>query len=125
WHQPWRAHVDADLAIGTDVQLNHTAAGLNADLPLEGQALVHYEAGEAAGTVAALFDLGAVGVEDPVAKVHVRAARRLDDQQLIEAHAGVAVAPEFDVLGLDVGMLADQVEDHEVVAQAMHFGEAQ
>ncbi|MNO46854.1 hypothetical protein D3C76_371460 [compost metagenome] len=119
------AHVDTDLAVVLHVQLDDAALGFHADALFRGQALVQHEAGEAARTVAALLHLGAVGVEDAVAEIEVGVARRLDDQQLVEADAGVAVAPHLYVARLDMGVLADQVEDHEVIAQAMHLGEAQ
>ncbi len=60
------------LAVALEQQFDDAALGLDADLLLDRQALVEDEAGEAAGTVAALFDLGAIGVEDAIAKVHVR-----------------------------------------------------
>ncbi|PRD25208.1 UNVERIFIED_CONTAM: ammonium transporter [Trichonephila clavipes] len=114
-----------DLAVVLHAQLDHAALGLDANDLLGGQALVQHEAGEAARTVAALLHLGAVGVEDAVAEIDVRMARRLDDQQLVETDAGVAIAPLLGMLGLHVGVLADQVEDHEVIAQTVHLGKAQ
>jgi hypothetical protein len=44
---------------------------------------------------------------------------------LVEADAGVSITPLLGVLGLDMGVLADEVEHHEVVAEAVHLGEAQ
>ncbi len=120
-----RAHVDTDLAVVLHVQFDDAALGFHADALFCGQALVQHEAGEAARTVAALLDLGTVGIEDAVAEIHFRVVRRLDDQQLVEADAGVAVTPLLGVLGLNVRVLADQVEDHEVVAQPMHLGKTQ
>ena len=103
-----RAHVDTHLAVVAHVQLDDAAFGFHADALLGGQALVQHEAGETARTVAALLDLGTVGIEDPIAEVHVRVVRRLDDQQLVEADAGVAVTPLLGMLGLDVRVLADR-----------------
>ena len=49
------------------------------------------ELDEAARAVAALLDLAAVGVVDPVAEVGVGARRPLDDEHLVAADAEVAV----------------------------------
>jgi hypothetical protein len=48
-----------------------------------------HELHEAARTVAALLHLAAIGVEDAVAEV--RGLRFFDDQDLVAAHAKVAV----------------------------------
>ena len=54
---------------------------------------------DAARAVAALLDLGAVGVEDAVVDVGAGAARRLEHQRLVEADAGAAVARRRSVAG--------------------------
>ncbi|MNS44741.1 hypothetical protein D3C72_771920 [compost metagenome] len=123
--QPWRPHVNADLPVVAYVQLNDAALGFDADTLFRGQAFVQHEAGKATRTVATLLNLGTVGVENPIAEIHVRVARCFDDQQLVETDAGVPVAPLLGMLGQDVRVLADQVEDHEVVAQPMHLGKTQ
>jgi hypothetical protein len=84
------AHVDGDLAVGFEPRHDQPAGGLDTDLALVGQAVVADEHHEAARTVAALLDLGAVGVEDPVAKVGI-AGRALDDQHLVASHAETAI----------------------------------
>ncbi|MNI21892.1 hypothetical protein D3C73_754340 [compost metagenome] len=124
-HQARGAHVDADLPIVANIQLDDAAFGFDADQALGGQALVEHEAREATCAVAALFNLGAVGVENPIAEIHVRVARCFDDQQLVETDAGVPVAPLLGMLGQNVRVLADQVEDHEIIAQAVHLGKTQ
>ena len=53
--------------------------------------MVADELHEAARAVAALLDLAAVGVEDPVAEIGVGARRALDDEDLVAAHAEAAV----------------------------------
>ncbi|MCY1180487.1 hypothetical protein D9M73_209340 [compost metagenome] len=123
--QARRAHVHGHLPVRTDIQFDDAALGFHADALFHRQALVDDEAGEAARAVAALLHFRTIGVEDAVAEVDVRVGRRFDDQQLVETDARVAVAPLLGVLGLDMGVLADQVEDHEVVAEAVHLGEAQ
>jgi hypothetical protein len=58
-----------------------------------GQVLVEHVADEAAGAVAALLDLVAVGaVEDAVGEVHAGRSRRLDDQDLVGADAEAPIA---------------------------------
>ena len=53
--------------------------------------LARDQAGDAAGAVAALLDLGAVGIEDAVEDVGAGRARRHQHQRLVEADAGAAV----------------------------------
>lgn len=118
-------HVDADLTVIADIEFDNAALGLDADLALGRQALVQHKTGEATRAIAALLHFRAIGVEDPVTEIHLRVARCFDDQQLVEADTGVSVTPLFGVLGQNVRVLADQVEDHEVVAQAVHLGKTQ
>ena len=49
------------------------------------------ESSYAARTVAALFDLGAIGVEDTVVHIGVAIARRQQNERLIETDAGAAI----------------------------------
>jgi hypothetical protein len=79
---------------------------------------------KAAGAVAALLHLGAVGVEDAVVEVRAREARRLHQQHLIAADAE---APVREPRGQSAVMsdLRDAVEHDEVVAEALHLGEVQ
>ena len=67
------------------------ARRLDADLALVGEAVVAHEHDEAARTVAALLDLAAVGVEDPVAEVDVARGGALDDEHLVAADAEAPV----------------------------------
>jgi hypothetical protein len=90
-----------------------------------GQTLIADEAGEAACPVAALFDLGAVGIEDAVMEIGIGQARRLDQQDLIAADAEAPIGQTSRELGIQVDPLAHGVEDDEVVAQSLHLGEAQ
>ena len=50
-----------------------------------------HELDEAARAVAALLDLAAVGIEDAVAEIRARRLRLLDHQDLVAAHAEMAV----------------------------------
>src|SRR5262245_3331662 len=118
-----RAHVDRHPAVVLEARRNHARERFDADLALVGETLVAHEPDEASGAVAALLDLAAVGVEDPVTEVHSGRARPLDDQDLVAADAEVAVgeAPQRRLVELDP--LRDAVEHHEVVADAVHLRE--
>ena len=89
------------------------------------QAAFHNEASDAAYSVATLLRFGAVSVEDPVSEVGVWVVRREYDQELIEAHARAAVAPGADRVALKDGPLSHQINDHEVVSEAVHLSEAE
>ena len=119
------AHVHRDQAVCAQPRRDDPGPGLDADLGLRSEPLVVDEAHEAACAVAALFDLAAVGVEDAVAEIDVGAGRRLDHQQLITADAAVAVGDRLDARGGEIDRRARGVDDDEVVAQAVHLGEAQ
>ncbi len=78
---------------------------------------------EAASAVAALLDLAAVGVEDPVAEIDVGARWPLDQQHLVAADAEMTIGKARDLGGVEVDALADAVEHHKIVAQSLHLGE--
>ena len=84
-----------------------------------------HEAHEAPRAVAALLDLAAVGIEDAVAEIGVGAGGRLHQQDLVAADAEVAVGDEAQLVRRQRDGLAYAVDDHEVVAGAVHLGEAQ
>jgi hypothetical protein len=120
-----RAHVDGHAAVALDAGHDHARLRPDADLVLVGQPLVAHEAHEAARAVAALLDLAAVGVEDPVDEVHVGAVGRLDQQHLVGAHAEVAIRERAPLRLGQRHALAHAVEHDEVVARALHLGEPQ
>jgi hypothetical protein len=81
------------------------------------------EAHEAARAIAALLDLAAVGIEDAIAEIDTRraGARRSATGRSRRRNGGrPASAPG----PASARSLVDGVEDDEIVAQAMHFGEA-
>ncbi len=78
---------------------------------------------EAACTVAALIHLAAVGVEDAVIEVRSGCVRRLYYQQLVEPDTEVAMRQLADGCRLKTQRLAGGIDDHEVVARALHFCE--
>ena len=85
------AHVDRDIAVGFEARGNHPLQRLDADLALVGQALLMDETDEATRAVAALLDLAAIGIEDPVAEIDAGLAGRLDQQNLIATDPEIAV----------------------------------
>ena len=81
------------------------------------------EAGDAAGAVAALLDLAAVGVEDPVKGSRSGPAGRLEHEGLVEADARETVGEAAeDLRGRRTACRG--IKDDEVVAESMHLREA-
>ncbi|MNT45399.1 hypothetical protein D3C72_1819830 [compost metagenome] len=118
-----RAHVDRDLAVVLQRQRDHAVHHLHAHRALVGHALVGDKAHEAARAVAAVLDLAAVGIEDAVAEIDIRARGFLDHQHLVRAHAEVPAGERAPLRGGQVDLLADAVKHDKVVAGAMHLGE--
>ena len=87
--------------------------------------MVAHERDEAARAVAALLDLAAIGVEDPVAEVDAGTLRPLDDEDLIAADPEPPVGKPPVLRRGEVHLLPDAVEHDEVVAEAVHLGEAE
>ena len=85
---------------------------------------VVHEAHEAARAVAALFDLAAIGIEDAIAEINVRARRFLDDEDLVAADTKVPVGEKLRLgrCELGEGGVAHGIEHDKVVAQALHLG---
>src|SRR5688572_239244 len=83
------AHVERHVAVV--VQFAVDAAAGTAEPHRAASEPTRDQAGDAAGAVGALFDLGAVGIEDAVEDVGARGTRRRQCQRLVEADAGVAV----------------------------------
>src|SRR6266545_4430318 len=119
------AHIHGNLAIRRQHGLDDPARRLDANRALVGQSAGAHEMHEAARAVAALFDLFAIGVEDSITKVDVGARRLLDQQYLVAADAEMAVCQPANLPGLELDLLAHSVEHDEIVAQALHLGEAQ
>jgi hypothetical protein len=78
----------------------------------------------AARAVAALAGGAAVEVPHAVAEGRVRARRRLDGEQLVEAYPAPAVAHAADQVGRQRPVRRAPVQHGEVVADAVHLAEA-
>ncbi|CAM2170255.1 hypothetical protein BO443_10091 [Burkholderia orbicola] len=119
-----RAHVDDDFAVVLQRQRDQALHDLHAHAALVGQAAVADELHETACAVAAVFDLAAVAIEDPVLEIRAVDGRFLDQQQLVGADAEVAVG---ECAHLRFGERRQRarvaVEHDEVVARAVHLGE--
>jgi len=72
-----------------------------------------------------LFDLFPVGIENAITEIDTRRRRRLGDQDLVAAHAKMAVGNAAHAPGIKPDLLADCVEDDEIVSQGLHFGESE
>ena len=81
------------------------------------------EARDATGPVAALLDLAAIGVEDPVIGSRSRLAGRLEHEGLVEADAREPVGEAAEDLRRR-RTACRGIEDDEVVAESMHLREA-
>ena len=93
------------------------------DFFLGGQSFVINISGKAARTIAALLDLAAIRIEYAIGEQCVGGFGRLDDQQLIETDAEMPIGPLPDLFWIELDGLIDGVDDHEIVAQSVHFGE--
>ena len=89
------------------------------------QTALAHEDHKAPRAVAALLDLAAVGVENAIAEVGIRRCRRLDDEHLIATDAEAAIGERADLRRRQRERLSRRVYDDEVVAEPLHFGEAQ
>ena len=119
--QPRRPHVDGDPpAAGI---LGHDHAGRRIDGHPARPALAHQQLRHAARGVAAGLDLATVGIADPQGRVRRAVLRRLDDDELVAAHAGLAVG-DRPCLGVAQGQgRGAGIDDDEIVAQAVHLDE--
>ena len=87
--------------------------------------MVADEAGKAAGAVAALFHLAAIGVEDAVAEIGPRPVGRFHQQYLVAADTEMAVGQLANACCIQRHGLVDPVNHYEIVAKPVHLGEVQ
>ena len=87
--------------------------------------MVNHIACKAAGTVSALLYLVAIGIENSVDKIRLRAGRVLHQKDLIRPNAQASVCHGLQALGGQrIGRQSSpRINDDEVVARAMHLGE--
>src|SRR5690606_20246715 len=118
-------HIDRHQAVPTHLEFNHTLGGLYPDNTFIGQALIPHKACKAAGAVAALLYFRAIGIENAVAKIHIRQPRWFHHQQLVKTDAEITIRQLPDAVRAQPEWLADGVYHHEVVAQPVHLGKPQ
>ena len=82
-----------------------------------------HETYKATCTVAALFHLAPVGIENKVTKIRLFIVRFLDQQDLITAYANMPISQQSQLLRLQINILSHAVNNHKVVTRAVHFGE--
>jgi hypothetical protein len=90
---------------------------------LVGQPLFRHELDEGARAVAALLHFATVGVENAIAEIATGVGRLFHQQDLVGADAEAAVAQQAPLRRREVDLLGDAVDDDEVIAGAVHFGE--
>ena len=110
------AHVDGVAARASG---HGQHAGRRLDRRARAAPLLHHQTRDAARAVAAGTGLGAVGIVHP--HEHVRPLGRLETQQLIATHAEAAVGDAPGLRGAERQLAAPAIEDHEVVAEAVHL----
>jgi hypothetical protein len=106
-------HVRADLAPGAVEQQVAPDRGVPAI----------DERSDAACAIATLLHLAPIGVEDAVIGESSLAARRFDDERLVETNPGVAGRELAPLLDTGKRAVARRIEHDEVVAEAVHFRE--
>ena len=121
--KPRHPHIHRHLAVTVNVQLNVAASGLHPDTIATDQFFIANKTGKTAGAVTALFNFIAIGVEDTVAKIHVRIGGRLNQQQLVKANTEPTIGQAADFFRWQAQILRHHINHHKVVTQAMHFGE--
>src|SRR5690606_21126274 len=108
-------------------QVEHHAAlhGFHANAAFGGQASLAHEAGKAARTVAAVFHLAAIAVENAIAEVHVRLVGCFHHKNLVAANAEVAIGNQAQPFRAELHRLGQPVDHDKVIAKPVHLGESQ
>jgi hypothetical protein len=77
----------------------------------------------APNSIAALFDLAAVGIEDSVISACARIARRFQHQRLIESDARMPIGQRAKFIRIQTCARGRRrgIEDQKIVAQALHL----
>src|SRR5690606_5986016 len=118
------AEIDADDTFAAHARIDRARRAREPQLAVGQMSSGGDEARNAARTVAALLDLAAVRVEDPVSGVARAVVGERDEQKLVEADAEAAVRETPHDVRFRSGSLPRPIDDHEVVAETVHFREA-
>ena len=119
----WQPHVYGDAVVRLQAELQHALHGLHPHTALRGQPPAVDKAHETARAVAAVLHLATVGVVDGVFEVDAGGGGRPHRQNLVCAHAEVAVGQKTVLLPAQAQAALGFVEHYKVVARALHFGE--
>lgn len=123
WLEVRLAHVDPHQLIVGDAQHHSPISSADADITLVGQPFQPDKAGKTARAVATLGDFAAVSIKDAVVKIEIGIVRRLNHQQLIKPDPEVPIGQAADQLRRKEDILRYRVDDHKIIAKAMHFRE--
>ena len=116
-----RPHVDADQTAPGVARPQQPGAGLHGG-PVAAR-LLHDQAGDAAGAVAAGLDLAAVVVADAHEDIRRAVRRRLHDQKLVATHPLAPAGNAARGLGRQAKGVLAGIDHHEVIAQPVHLDE--
>jgi len=116
---PHPAHFNGNLFFSNKATGKHAALGLYDNF--FAVAFSHQKPANAAGGVAACFNLAAIRIDDPHKCVRSVRLGRFDHQQLITAYALAPVTDADDLLHTRrIGLLAP-IHNDEIIAQTMHL----
>jgi hypothetical protein len=82
-----------------------------------------HETHEASRAIAALFHFTAISIEDAVAEIGFIALGFLNQQDLIAADPEMAVCQQAHLYRFKLDVLAETIQNHEIVASTVHFRE--
>jgi hypothetical protein len=120
-----RAHIDRDPIQIINAQFNNAAGGFHAQHIFTRESALAHKARKTTRAIAALLHLGAICIKNAIAKIDIGGFWRLYHQQLVKPHAEMTVGELADLLWSQPQALADQINHHEIVAEAVHLGELQ
>ncbi len=120
-------HVDRDHARFTETRFDSPAETVENESSLENvgreSSGESQPLGDAAYAVSALLHFAAVGIEYPVERNGARLTGRQDHECLVEADSGMSVSQLAPHASIRKRIIMMRLDDHEVVSEAMHFGE--
>src|ERR1700730_12540752 len=109
---------------GVDARPHEPGRTVESDQAVAADAALVQERGNAARAVAALLDLVAVAVEDPVEHGAVGAPGTLQHQRLVKADTGAAIRETAQQRGPEQGLVGGRIEYTAIVADPVHLRES-
>jgi chromosome partitioning protein len=119
------AHVHRHQAVISNACAHFAAAAAHDEIAAQFRRARIHQCGHTARTIAALFDLDAVGIEHSIENPARAFARRFQHQRLIEADARMAIGEgaKRPFIKMSVSGEGGGVEYQEIVAEALHLQE--